>query len=109
MRYGHGPGEKAVHRRAMSLHICSRLMKDMCSSDQPCLSHRSGCVSGQLPCSLFCKCGGSDSCCDQMTKNNMANDANDDEEHSDDEDDGDEFDDYNALLFTTKILNGQLM
>ena len=36
MRYGHGPGgligitmnEKAVHRWAMSLHICSRLMKD---------------------------------------------------------------------------------
>ena len=37
MRYGHGPGgligitlnEKAVHRWAMSLHISSRLMKDM--------------------------------------------------------------------------------
>ena len=37
MRYGHGPGgligitlnEKAVHRWAMSLHICSRLMKYM--------------------------------------------------------------------------------
>ena len=37
MNYGHGPGgligitlnEKAVHRWAMSLHICSRLMKDM--------------------------------------------------------------------------------
>ena len=37
MRYGHGPGrligltqnEKAVHIWAMSLHICSRLMKDM--------------------------------------------------------------------------------
>ena len=36
MRYGHGPGgligitlnEKAVHRWAMSLHICSRFMKD---------------------------------------------------------------------------------
>ena len=35
--YGHGPGgligitlnEKAVHRWAMSLHICSRLMKDV--------------------------------------------------------------------------------
>ena len=39
------------------------------------------------------KCGGSDSYCNQMTKNNMANDANDDEEHSDDEDDGDEDDD----------------
>ena len=44
-------------------------------------------------CSLFCKCGGSDSCCNQMTRNNMVNDANDDEEHSDDEDDGDEDDD----------------
>ena len=37
MRYGHGPGgligmtlnEKAVHRWAMSMHIFSRLMKDM--------------------------------------------------------------------------------
>ena len=37
MHYGHGPGgpieitlnEKAVHRWAMSLHICSRLMKDI--------------------------------------------------------------------------------
>ena len=50
----------------------------MGSSDQPCSSLRYGCVSGQLPCSLFCKCGVSDSCCNQMTKNNMANDANDD-------------------------------
>ena len=55
---------------------------------------RCGCASGQLPCcSLVCKCGGSDSCCNRMTKNNMANDANDDEEHSDDEDDEDEDDD----------------
>ncbi len=37
MRYGHGPNgfigitlnEKAVHKWAMSLHICSRLMKDV--------------------------------------------------------------------------------
>ena len=37
MHYGHGPcgllgitlNEKAVHRWAMSLHICSRLMKDV--------------------------------------------------------------------------------
>ena len=37
MHYGHGPGgliritlnKKAVHRWAMNLHICSRLMKDM--------------------------------------------------------------------------------
>ena len=43
-----------------------------------------------FPCSLFCICSGSDSCCNQMTKNNMANDANDDEEHSDDEDDSDD-------------------
>ena len=50
-------------------------------------------LSGQLPCSLFCKCGGSDSCCNQMTKNNMANDYDDDEEHSDDEDGGDEDED----------------
>ena len=34
--------------------------------------------------SLFCKCGGSDSYCNQMTKKNMVNDANDDEEHGDD-------------------------
>ena len=65
----------------------------MCSSDQPCSYLRCGCVSGQLPCSLFCKCGGSDSCCNQMTRNSMANYANDDEEHSDDEDNGDEDDD----------------
>ena len=69
------------------------MIQPMYSSDQPCSSLRCGCVSGQLPCSLFCKCGGSDSCCNQMTKNDMANDANDDEEHSDDEDDGDEDDD----------------
>ena len=65
----------------------------MCSSDQPCSSLRCGCVSGQVPYSLFCKCGGYDSCWNQMTKNNIKNDANDDEEHSDDEDDGDENDD----------------
>ena len=35
------------------------------------------------PCSLFCKCSVCDSCCNQMTKNNM---ANDDEEHSDEDD-----------------------
>ena len=65
----------------------------MCSSDQPCSSYRCGCVTGLLPCFLFCKCGESDSCCNQMTKNKMTNIANDDEEHSDDEDDGDEDDD----------------
>ena len=48
----------------------------------------------QIPCSLFCKCSGSDRCSNQKTKNNMANDAYDDDEHSDDEDDGDEDDDY---------------
>ena len=69
-----------------------KMIQCTCSSEQPCSSLRCGCASGQLPCSL-CKCGGSDSCCNQMTKNNMANDANDDEEHSDDEDDGDEDDD----------------
>ena len=62
----------------------------MYSRDQPCLSLRFGCVSGQLPCSLFCKCNGSDSSCNQITKNNIANDANDGEEHTDAEDDGDE-------------------
>ena len=69
------------------------MIQYMCSSDQPCSSLRCGCVSGQLPCFLFCKYGGSDSCCNQITKNNMANDANNDEEHSDDEDNGDEDDD----------------
>ena len=44
----------------------------MCSSELPCSSLRCGCITGQLPCSLFCKYGGSDSCCNQMTKNNMA-------------------------------------
>ena len=39
---------------------------------QPSLSLKCGCVSGQLPRSLFCKCGKSNSCCNQMTKNNMA-------------------------------------
>ena len=49
-----------------------------------------------------------------MTTNNMANDANDDEEHSDDEDDEMRMMtsyamNSNALLFTTNILNGQLI
>ena len=64
-----------------------KMIQCMCSSDQPCSSLRCVYVFVQLPCSLFCKCGGSDSCSNQMTKNNMANDANNDEEHSDDEDD----------------------
>ena len=58
-----------------------KMIQFMCNSDQPCSSLRCGHVSGKLPCSLFCKCGGSNSCCNQMTKNNIANDANDDEEH----------------------------
>ena len=86
----------------------------MYSSNQPCSSLICGCVSGQLPCTLFCKCGGSDSCCNQMTKNNMTNDANGDEEHSD-------LKimemrmmisytmNSNALLFTINILNRQLL
>ena len=52
MRYGYGPGgiigitlnEKAVHRWSMSLHICSRLMKDMAdlkdSSSMDITSHK---------------------------------------------------------------------
>ena len=64
-----------------------KMIQCICSSIQPCSSLRCGCVSGQLPCSLFW----SDSCCNQMTNNNMANDANDDEEHSDDEDEDDDW------------------
>ena len=52
MRYGHGSccligitlNEKTVHRWAMSLHICSRLMKDMAnlkdSSSEDITSHK---------------------------------------------------------------------
>ncbi len=57
MHYGHGPGgligitlnEKAVHRWAMSLHICNRLMKDMAdlkdSSSVDITSHKEELVS----------------------------------------------------------------
>ena len=45
-----------------------KMIQCMYSSDQPCSSLRCGYVSDQLPCSLFCKCGESDSCCNQMTK-----------------------------------------
>ena len=48
--------------------------------------------SASLLPNLQCVCG-SDSCCNQMTKDNMANNANGDEEHSDGEDDADEDDD----------------
>ena len=41
---------------------------------------------------MYCKCGGADSCCNRITKENM---ANDDEEHSDEDDaDGEEDNEY---------------
>ena len=91
-----------------------KMIQCICKSNQPCSSLRCGCVSGQLPCCLFCNCGVSDICCNQMTKNNwkmlplmmrsivmmkmmemtmmISCTIN-----------------SNALLFTTNILNGQLM
>ena len=57
-----------------------KLIRCSCESERPCKSGRCGCVSGKLPCTVFCGCHAED-CHNELTKCDVASDANDDDDN----------------------------
>ena len=57
-----------------------KLIRCACESDRPCKSGRCGCVSGKLPCTVFCGCHAED-CHNELTKCDVASDADDDDDN----------------------------
>lgn len=57
-----------------------KLIRCSCESERPCKSGRCGCVSGKLPCTVFCGCHAED-CHNELTKCDVASDADDDDDN----------------------------
>lgn len=63
-----------------------KLVRCGCTSQQPCKSGKCGCMGRQLPCTMFCACGGGPSCANPFSvKENATDVAGEADEHDDDD------------------------
>ena len=71
-----------------------KLIRCGCQSIKPCKGGNCKCTSRQMPCTLFCFCGGGDECTNVYKKKHLTHDESFESDIVDDN-----FDDYSAFTF----------